>query len=305
MHSLFADDNAFHGWQKSKQQKKCKYLDERNIVLSSYVTVKSCFYGSGENEGEKSFPRCSTSQNNAPTNKCPVALPARPNNLSQYTSDMEHFPVNSMSTHAMTQKENITYSPSPSTLELKQRKPLVQCLPATCEQASKESLVPWRCKGFAPMNRESKPTEPLQLSKWPAAQKLGWCHKSLARWAHVEVHSPKNALPAFRCRPVIQKPVVDHKGVQVHNQKVEKSFCWISASKSLLIEGGTRPPMPVDLCNQTMYRPFWNAVPTEEWSKELEQQEDDHMLHRNNVSWVSVSSYFLQFTPNNHIIALL
>lgn len=214
-----------------------------------------------------------------------------------------------MSTHAMTQKEHIIYSPSLSIVKLKQSQPLIQCVPATCEQTSEETPVPWRCKGFAPMNRESKPAEPPHLCKWPAAQRLGWCHKSQARLAHVEVQSPKNALPACRRRPMIQRPFVDYKGVQVHNQNVEKSFWWTSASKSLLKEDGPKPLMLVHPCNQTMHSPFWNAVQTEKWIKELEKQDDGHMLHRNSVSWLAVSSYYLQFfsfiTPKNHTITPL
>lgn len=173
----------------------------------------------------------------------------------------------------MTHKENIIYSPSPSIMELKQSQPLVQWAPATCE----ESLVPWRCKRFAPMNREAKPAEPQHLYKWPAAQRLEWCHEILVRLAHLEAQSSKNALPAYTCRPVIQRPVVGQKAVQVQNRHAEKSFCWTSASKSLLNEDGTRSTTLVDPCNQ--------ALP-QECGKELEQQDNGHTFYRNNVSWL-------------------
>lgn len=293
LHSVIADDNTFHGWQKSKQQEKCRYLDERSIVLSPHLTVKSCFSGLEGNEEGKSCPRCNTSQNNALSNKSPVALSARPSDLSQSTSDMVCFPINSMSTHSMTHKENIIYSPSPSILEQKLSQPLVQQTPATCEQTSEETPVPWRCKAFAPMNREAKPAEPLHLCKWPAAQRLEWCHESLASLAHLGVQSPKNALPPCRRRPVIQRPLVGHKGVQVHNQHVEKSFCWTSASKGLLNEDGTKPPPLGDPCNQALCSSLWNAVQSEGCGKEPEQEDDGHKLHKNNVSWLSVSNFFL------------
>ncbi|XP_026782480.3 uncharacterized protein LOC113534081 [Pangasianodon hypophthalmus] len=287
------DDNAFHGWQKSKQHEKCRYLDERNIVLSPHLTVKSWFSGSeGNDVAEKSCPRCDTSQDNAPSHKSPVALPARPNDLSQSTSDMECLPINTMSTHSMTHKQNIIYSPSPSILELKRSQPLLQWAPATREQPSEESL-PWRCKGFAPMNREAKAAEPLHLCKWPAAQRLEWCHESLARLAHLEVQSPKNALPACRRRPVIQRPVVGHKGVQVHKRHVEKSFCWTSESKALLNDDGTRPATLADPCNHALYSCLWSAVQAEAegCGKELEQQDGGHKVHRNSVSWLSDMLY--------------
>lgn len=274
-------------------------------MLSPHLTVKCWFSGSeGNDVAEKSCPKCNTSQDNAPSNKSPVALPARTNDVNQSTSDMECFPINYMSTHSMTHKQNIIYSPSPSILELKQSQPLVRWAPATREQTPKKSM-PWRCKGFAPMNREAKPAEPLHLCKWPAAQRLERCHESLARLAHLGVQSPKNALPACRRRPVIQRPVVGHKGVQVHNQHVEKSFCWTSASKGLLNEDGTKPATIVDSCNQALYSCLWSAVQAEAegCGKELEQQDGGHKFHVNNVSWLSVSSYFLSLssfiTPKN------
>lgn len=265
-------------------------------MLSPHLTVKSCFSGSEGNEvAEKSYPRCNTSQHNALSNKSPVALPARHKCLSQSTSDMECFPINSISTHSMTHKENIIYSPSPSILELKRCHLLVQRAPATREQTSEESPLPWRCRRFAPMNCETKPAEPLQLCKWPAAQRLDWCHESLARLAHLGVQPPKNALPACRRRPVIQRPVVGHKGVQVHKQHVEKSFCWTSASQGLLNEDGTRPAALVDPCNQALYSSLWSAAQAEAegFGTDLEQQDDGYKLHRNNMSWLSVSSYIL------------
>ncbi|XP_017329221.1 uncharacterized protein LOC108268660 isoform X1 [Ictalurus punctatus] len=280
------DDDAFHGWQKSKQQEKCRYLDESNIVLSPHLTVKPWFSGSeGNDEAEKPCPRCDTSQDNAPSNKSPVALPARPNDLRQSASDMECFPIKSMSTHSMTHKTNIIYSPSPSILELKQSQPLARWSPATREQTSEES-VPWRCKAFAPVNREAKPAELPHLCKWPAAQRMEWYQESLARLAHLEMQSPQNALPFSRRRPVNQKPVVGHKGVQAHSRHVEKSFCWTSASKGLFNEDGTRPATLIDPCNQALYSCLWSAVQAEAegCGKELEQQDSGH---RNSVSWLS------------------
>lgn len=261
-------------------------------MLSPHLTVKPWFSGSeGNDEAEKPCPRCDTSQDNAPSNKSPVALPARPNDLSQSASDMECFPIKSMSTHSMTHKTNIIYSPSPSILELKQSQPLARWSPATREQTSEES-VPWRCKAFAPVNREAKPAELPHLCKWPAAQRMEWYQESLARLAHLEMQSPQNALPFSRRRPVIQKPVVGHKGVQTHSRHVEKSFCWTSASKGLFNEDGTRPATLIDPCNQALYSCLWSAVQAEAegCGKELEQQDSGH---RNSVSWLSVSSYFL------------
>ncbi|KAG7336055.1 hypothetical protein KOW79_000748 [Hemibagrus wyckioides] len=280
------DANAFQVWQKSKQQVKCRYLDERNIVLSPHLTVTSWFSGSeGNDVAETLHPRCDTSQDNAPSNKSPVALPARPNDLSQSTSDMESFQINSTSTHSMTHKQNIVHSPSPSISELKRSQPLIRWASATREQTSEES-VPWRCKGFAPMNHEAKPAEPLHLCKWPAAKRLEWCQKSLARLEYLGVQSPKNVLPACRHRPVIQRPAVGHKGEQVHNRHVQKSFCWTAASKGLLNEDGTRPATLVDPCTQDVYSCLWSAAQAEVCGKELEQ-DSGHKLHRNNVSWLT------------------
>lgn len=275
-------------------------------MLSPHLTVKCWFSGlEGNDVAEKSCPKCDTSQDNAPSNKSPVALPARPSDVSQSTSDMECFPINSMSTHSMTHKQNIIYSPSPSILELKQSQPLVRWAPATREQTSEE-LLPWRCKDFAPMNREAKPAEPLHPCKWPAAQRLEWCHESLARLAHLGVQSPKNALPADRRRPVIQRPILGHKGVQVHSQHGEKSFCWTS-SKGLFNEDGTKPATIVDPCNQALYNRLWSAVQAEGCAKELEQQDGGYKFHVNNMSWLSVSSYFLSLSsiaPKNGIAPL-
>ncbi|XP_047667213.1 uncharacterized protein LOC113644146 [Tachysurus fulvidraco] len=280
------DDNAFFVWQKSKQQEKCRYLDERNIVLS--LTVTSWFSGSEENDvAETLLPRCDTSQDNSPFTKSPVALQARPNDLRQSTSDMESFQIISMSTHSMTHKQNIIHIPSPSISELKQNQTSIRGASATPEQTSVESLT-WRCKAFAPMNREAKPAEPLHLCKWPDAKRLEWCQKSLAGLAHLGVYSPKNLLPAFRHRPVIQRPVVGHTGEPVHNRHVQKSFFWTAASKSLLNEDGTRPATLGDPCNQDVYSYLWSAVQaeTEGCGKKLEQ-DSGHNLHRNSVSCLS------------------
>lgn len=52
--------------------------------MSGKKTVKSWFSGSGGNYVAKTFcPRYDTFQDNAPFNKSHVALPARPNDLSQ------------------------------------------------------------------------------------------------------------------------------------------------------------------------------------------------------------------------------
>lgn len=270
-------------------------------MVSPHLIVQSWLSGSEGNEvAEKSCPRCNTAQDSAPSNKSPVALPARLNNFSQSTSDMECFPINSVSTHSMTLKEKIIYSPSPSIMELKQSQPLIQRAPATCEQTSEELPVPWRCKAFAPMNREEKPAEPLHLCKWPSAQGLKWCHESLVRLAHLGVQSPKNVLPACTRRPVIQRPVVGHKVVQAHNRHVEKSFCWTSASKGLLNEDGTRPATLVDPCKQALYSSLWSAVHAEAegCGKVLEQQDNGQKFHRNTVSWLSVRSCFLSLSSS-------
>ncbi|KAI5106249.1 sorting nexin-7 isoform X1 [Silurus meridionalis] len=284
------DDHALHGWLKSKQQEKCRYLDERNVVISPHLTLTSWFPGEEENDvAEKPYPRCDTFQNNAPSNESPVALPAKPNDLIRNTSDMVCFPIKSMYTHSMTHKQNTIYSCSPNTSELKQSQPLLRWAPDTREQTSEEA-VPWRCKGFAPVNRQAKPAEPLHLYKWPAAQRLEWCNENLARLAHLGVQSSKNALPACRRRSVIQRPFMGHKRVQVHNRHVEKSFCWTSACpKGLLNEDGTRPTTLEDPCNQALYGCLWSAVQAEGEgsSMRLEQQGNGLKVNGNSVSWLS------------------
>lgn len=267
-------------------------------MLLPHLIVKSWFSSlEGNDVVEKLCPKCDTSQDNTSTDKSPRAL--------QSNSDMDFLPINSMSSKSMTHKQNIIYSPSPSNLELKQSQPLVQWVPSIHEQKCEES-VPWRCKGFAPVNHEAKPAEPLNLCKWPASQRLEWCHESLARLAHLGVQSPKNAFPVCRRRPVIQRPLVGHKGTQVVNRHVKKHFCWTSSSsKSLLSEDGPKPATQVDPYNKAVYSSLWSAVQAEAegCGKKTMQQDGDHTFHRNNVSWLSVSSIFLTlscfFTPKN------
>ncbi|TSK34840.1 Sorting nexin-7 [Bagarius yarrelli] len=233
-------------------------------------------------------PSCDTSQDNDSFNKSPVALPVRPNNSSQSTSDMDTFPINSMSTHSMTHKQNIIYSTSPSTLGLKQNQPLIRCAFAAYKQTSDES-VPWQHKEFTPIHSEAKPAPGSRHHcKQPAAKGLEWCQKSLAILAHLEVQSPKNALPAGKHRSVIWRPFAGHKGVQVHNPRVPRSFSRTAAFKAPLNKDVTRPPALLDRCKQELCSYVLSAVQaeTEGCGINLEQQVS-HKLHKNNLSWVS------------------
>ncbi|KAG9276517.1 hypothetical protein AMEX_G8835 [Astyanax mexicanus] len=229
------DDNVLYGCWKAKQQikHKCRYLDEKNVVVADHL--RRCPWSSGSERSdvaEKIPPGLDASQDNTLSTTSPVVLPADPSPLRQSPSDTDCFPANNNAlVNPMIHKQSIIYGLSPmgtSSLEVKKHSlPLIRWAPAASRVLMLEEPVAWRCKGLATVNREARPAEPSQLWKRASGKKLEWGHGRPARLAHLQVQSPKNGPSVARKRPVIQREArltAGHGGVQVQDSHVEQNF---------------------------------------------------------------------------------
>ncbi|XP_062848393.1 uncharacterized protein LOC134310697 [Trichomycterus rosablanca] len=146
------DERMLDVFQRAKQQVqlKCRFVDERNIVVSPHLLGK-CFWTSephGNDEEEKS---CSA-QFHKPQDKSPspveepeppVAAPAEPSPLNQTNTKI--------TTDYSTHKHNIIYSLSPaqtSPQELKPNLPLIRWAPPAARVVVMEEPVARRSKPF-------------------------------------------------------------------------------------------------------------------------------------------------------------
>ncbi|XP_017555873.2 uncharacterized protein LOC108428976 [Pygocentrus nattereri] len=277
------DDNMFYGCQKPKQQvkQKCRYLDEKNIMLSHHLLSEPWSTSSeGSDVAEKLPPGWDASQDNTLSTKSPVALPAEACSLSQSTFDTDCFPTNNnMFTNLIIHKRKIINGLSPvrtSSLELQRTLPLIRWAPATSQVQMTEEPVAWRSKGFVTVNREARPAELTQIWKRAPSKKLEWCQESLARLAHLQAQSPNNASFVARTRPVIRRAAgltVGHRRVQVQDSHVEQNFCQKAETKRTgLPNGSGSAPLA-----QTHKQGLWSSTQTEaKHSRELGQQDGGH-----------------------------
>lgn len=279
--SFIADDNALRVKQQVKQ--KCRYLDEKNIVVSHHLLSEALSSSSeGSDVSEKLTPECKASQDNTPPIQSPVVLPAEESSLSQSTSDTDRFPANNdMITNLVIHKRDIICglrSVKTSSSELKRTLPLIWWAPATsCVQMTEEPVA-WRYKGFVTVNREASHGELPQLWKRASGKKLERCHGSMANMALPQMQSPNKVLSVTRTRPVIRKAAwltTGHRGVQVRDSHVKQNFCWKTEAKHKdLLNSG---PAPLeDTHKKVLYKYVWRATKSE---SSMGLQDDDH-YHR-------------------------
>lgn len=213
---LFLDDE-FHGHQPAKQKvlHKCRYLDERNIILSPDLFVQSRFDICGTNDAsDGANTRWKASQLNSKPSANLESI------LTRAVAPNHSVPINpSVSADSMTQ--NIVLSENSTSVCLigvSEALPMIEWIPTSSHvQASEETVS---------ANRETRSPQPAW--KRASVHRLEWCHECPAKVAHLGLSSSTADGPyAARSRVIRRVARVSggYRAGPVQSSHVEEKLC--------------------------------------------------------------------------------
>ncbi|KAK2870258.1 hypothetical protein Q8A67_024650 [Cirrhinus molitorella] len=223
-----SDDNPFHRYQEAKQKvrHKCSYLDERNIILSPHLLAqpRSCVSGANDASDEANSRWKASQISSIPSKSANPDVNITTERPS--ASDPSCVPINPIvSSDSMTHRQNTVSENSLQVhiVEVNSILPMIEWLPESSHEQMTEETTSWRCEGFVSAKHETR--SPEALWKKASGQKIEWCHKRLAKVAHLG-SLPTAARPSRLARgrgyrgtsshrEQKLKPLVNHK--DLHN----------------------------------------------------------------------------------------
>ncbi|XP_057184528.1 uncharacterized protein LOC130551008 [Triplophysa rosa] len=222
------NDDEFHECQMAKQKvlHKCRYLDQRNIILSPNLFVQSRSDTSVTNDSsDGANRRWKASQRSIPSKHS-----ANPGLILTRTVALNHsVPINpSDSTDSMTQKQNIVFCENSTPVCLigvSEALPMIEWIQTSSHVQPSEEMAGRHVESVS-ANHATRSPQPAW--KRASVHRLEWCHECPAKVAHLGSSSlAANGPYAARLRVIRRVARVSggYRAAAVQSGHVEEKLC--------------------------------------------------------------------------------